>query len=131
MSNLSVVRVSRSTKPAPPQLAQQVDHLFELRSLIRQSQEAERQMTAEILRAMQAAGLATLEGQQAVAILGERSTLKPDVQLFLEALGPRAYPALTVSVTAAREVMAAQDLAAISETIISPVVRVEPRKRVA
>jgi hypothetical protein len=108
-----------------------VDHLFELRSLIRQSQEAERQMTAEILRAMQAAGLATLEGQQAVAILGERSTLKPDVQLFLEALGPRAYPALTVSVTAAREVMAAQDLAAISETIISPVVRVEPRKRVA
>jgi hypothetical protein len=131
MSALSVVRVSRSTKPVPPQLAQEVDHLHELRALIRQSQEAERQMTAEILQAMQEAGLMQLSGAQAVAFAGERVSLKPDPQLFLETVGPRAYEALTVSTTAARHLMGADDLAAISESTMIPVLRLEPRKAVA
>ena len=103
-----------------------VDHLAELRGLIRRAQEQERQLTGEILHAMDAAGVSRLEGEQAVAIRDTRTTLRPDVGLFLEALGPRAHEALAVNITAARRLIGADDLAAISETATTPVLRVEP-----
>src|SRR3989442_13523163 len=59
-----------------------VDHLAELRSLIRRAQEQERQITAEVLHAMDAAGVERLEGERAVAIRDTRTTLRPDVGLF-------------------------------------------------
>lgn len=86
-------------------------------------------MTADVIRAMAAAGFAKLEGTEAVAVLGERRDLKPDPARFLEAVGARGYAALVVSVTAARRLLGADDLAAISETTTSPVLRVEPLAR--
>lgn len=83
-------------------------------------------MTGEIVQAMAVVGAARLQGHQGVAILEKRTTLQPDPGLFLEAVGTRGYAALTVTVTAARRLMAADDLAAISETTTSPVLRVEP-----
>jgi hypothetical protein len=68
-------------------LAQQVDDLYELRGLIRKSQEAEKKLTAQMLGTLEAAGLSQFDGAQAVAIVGERVNLVPDVQLFLEAPG--------------------------------------------
>ena len=103
-----------------------VDHLLELRGLIRCATEQERAMTAAILHAMGAAGVDHLAGLAAVAIRDTRTSLNPDVGLFVEALGPRAYDALTVNVTPARRLMGADDLVAISETIVSSVLRVEP-----
>ncbi len=102
-----------------------VDHLAELRGLIRRAQDTERQLTAEVLHAMEGAGVERLEGEQAAAIRDTRTTLRPDVGLFLEALGARAHEALTVNLTAARRLIGADDLAAISETITTPVLRVE------
>ncbi len=102
-----------------------VDHLAELRGLIRRAQECERQLTAEVLHAMEGARVERLEGDQAVAIRDTRTTLRPDVGLFLEALGPRAHEALIVNLTAARRLIGADDLAAISETVTTPVLRVE------
>ena len=60
-------------------------------------------------------------------MLGQRVTLAPDPQLFLEALGPRAWEALTVNVTAARRLMGADDLGAISEATTIRVLRLEAR----
>ena len=83
-------------------------------------------MTAEIVQAMAAAGVARLQGHQGVAILEKRTTLRPDPALFLEATGAAGYVAVNVTVTAARRLMGADDLAAISETTTNPVLRVEP-----
>ena len=128
MSTLRIVHSPRPAKPVQPGLAQQVDDLHELRGLIRKSQEAERILTQQVLGTLTAAGLEQFEGAQAVAIVGQRVNLVPDVQLFLEALGPRALEALTVSVTAARKLMGADDLAAISEATTTPVLRIESRE---
>ncbi len=117
--------VTREHRLAP--VRADVDDLAELRGLIRQAQEYERQITGEVLRAMMASGVARLEGDQAVAIRDTRTTLRPDVGLFLEALGPRAHEALTVNLTGARRLIGADDLAAISETVTMPVLRVEAR----
>ncbi len=114
MSTLRVVYPVRPAKPVPYDLAQKVDDLFELRALLRQSQAGERALTAEILQGLTSAGLERFQGEEAVAIVGQRVTLAPDPQLFLEALGPRAWEAL-----------GADDLAAISESTTSPVLRVE------
>ena len=131
MSTITVASSRNGTKPRPaprvvPLLGSTIDHLAELRALIRRAQDEERAMTAEILRAMQAAGVSRLEGGEAAAILDQRVTLRPDPALFHETLGARAYAAMTVSVTAARQLMGADDLAAISETTTTPVLRVEP-----
>lgn len=108
-----------------PSLA--VDHLAELRGLIRRAQEEERKLTAEILSVMASASLDRLEGTEAVAIRDERTTLKPDVGLFLEAAGAAGYDALSVSVTAARKHLGEDDLRAISEATTTPALRVLPR----
>ncbi len=106
-----------------------VDHLAELRGLIRRATEAERAMTTAISSAMDAAGVSRLEGAGAVALLERRTTLHPDPELFLEAAGTAGYAAVTVSVTTARRLMAADDLAAISEVTTNPVLRVAPLER--
>jgi len=127
MSTLRVVHPSHPAKPVQPHLGQLIDDLFELRGLVHRAQANERAMTAEVLQALTAAGLARYEGDGAVAIVGQRLNLAPDPQLFLEALGPRAWEALSVNVTAARRLMGADDLAAISETTTTAVLRVEER----
>jgi hypothetical protein len=109
-----------------PSLTANVDHLAELRGLIRQAQDEERRITADVLSMMQAAGLDRLEGREAVAVRDSRTTLKPDPELFHTALGAPAFGAMTVSVTAARRLLGEDELAAISETTTTPVLRVEP-----
>lgn len=57
MSTASVVQPFNSTKPLTrprvvPLLGPTIDHLLELRALIRQAQEQERRMTADVIRAM-------------------------------------------------------------------------------
>ena len=106
-------------------LADKVDHLAELRALIRQAQQAERELTHEILAALQAAGLDRLAGLRALAVRDTRATLQPDPQLFVEAAGPRAWEAMAVRLEAARRLIAADLLEAISEKTTSPVLRVE------
>jgi len=127
MSTLRVVHPPRPAKPAQPHLGQLIDDLFELRGLVHRAQANERAMTAEVLQALTAAGLERYEGDGAVAIVGQRTTLTPDAGLFVEALGSRAFEALSVNVTAARRLMGADDLAAISETTTTAVLRVEER----
>ena len=132
MSVPTVAPSRNGTKPHPrvvPLLGPKIDHLLELRGLIRRAQNEERTMTTEIVQAMAAAGVAWLQGHQGVAILEKRTTLEPDPGLFLEAVGARGYAALTVGVTAARKFMGADDLAAISEVTTNPVLRVEPLER--
>lgn len=108
-----------------------VDHLAELRDLIRRAQEQERALTRELIETMDARGLRSLPGHRAVAVLEERTTLTVDAGLFLEALGPAALPAITVRVEQARHLMAADDLAAISETAMGLVLRVDGLRGVA
>jgi|SRR5216683_7140711 hypothetical protein len=108
-------------------LSQQVDDLFELRGLIKKSQATEKALTQQITGTLKAAGLAQFDGQRSVAILGERTVLTPDPQLFLEVLGDKAFGALRVSVEDARELMVPAD----SESATGPVLRVFEKKRVA
>ena len=88
MSTASVVDPTNGTKPARPTgrvlplLGPTIDHLLELRGLLRQAQEEERRMTAEILGVMQSAGVHRLAGREAVAVIEERTTLTTDPQLF-------------------------------------------------
>jgi hypothetical protein len=122
----------RPTVRAVAHLAAQVDHLHELRGLIRQAQTAERQITRELLDTMAAQGLGAVQGTQAVAIREARTSLQVDAALFLDAAGVRAPEALSVSVTAARRLLGEATLEAISETVTTPVLRVEPlRERAA
>jgi hypothetical protein len=108
-----------------PLLGPKID-LLELRGLIQRAQREERAMTAEIAEATSAVGVRRLQGHQAAAILEDRTTLKPDAARFLELTGAAGYAAVFVGVTAARTLMAGDELAAISETTTSPVRRVEP-----
>src|SRR2546422_518588 len=116
----------RPTVQSVGTLAAQVDHLAELRALIRKAQREERRLTGEVLQALQTASLSALAGHQAVAILETRMTLRPDPQLFVRAVGSEAWPALTVSITAARKLMGERELERISELVTAPVLRVEP-----
>jgi len=127
MSTLRVVHPVRPAKPVQPDLSQLIDDLFELRGLLRQSQAQERAMTAEVIQALTAAGIERYQAEAAMAIIGQRTTLTPDPELFLEALGSRAWEALSVNVTAARRLMEADDLAVISEATTTPVLRLEER----
>lgn len=132
MTILTLPTRPRFAQAAPPaarllaSLAPQVDHLAELRALIRRAQAAERQITQDLLTAMATHALRAVPGQEAVAILDSRTSLRVDPELFLLAAGARAPEALTVSVTAARHLLGEADLAAISETVTTPVLRVEP-----
>jgi hypothetical protein len=69
---------TRAPRRVAPLLGPTIDHLLELRDLIRRAQAEERTMTAEIVRAMESAGVTRLEGCDAVAILDRRTTLQPD-----------------------------------------------------
>src|SRR5438094_4112154 len=134
MTGTSLPQFTNGTKPTNgaragkvvPLLGPRVDHLLELRGLIRRAQDEERQMTAEIVQAMAAAGVGRLQGHQAVALLDQRTTLTPDPARFLEATGTAGYAAVSVSVTAARRLLGTDELATISETTTAPVLRVEP-----
>src|SRR5438094_1123077 len=88
-----------------PSLTANVDHLAELRGLIRQAQAEERRLTAEVLATMEAAGFDRLEGRVAVAIRDSRTTLKPDPELLHTAIGVQAFTVMTVSLTAVRRLL--------------------------
>lgn len=136
MAPTSVAQPKPSAKVIPIRHAlaraqETVDHVAELRDLIRRAQEQERALTRELIETMDARGLRSLPGHRAVAVLEERTTLTVDAGLFLEALGPAALPAITVRVEQARHLMAADDLAAISETATGLVLRVDGLRGVA
>ena len=67
MSVLRLSHPSRPAKPVAPDLAQKVDDLLELRILLHQAETSERALTAEVLRALKAAGLTEYRGEQATA----------------------------------------------------------------
>jgi hypothetical protein len=122
------VRVAEVLLKQQPALGQDVDALLELRSLIKKAGEQERILTQSILGTLSAAGLDTFSGAQATAVLGSRTVLTPDPQLFLESVGQAAFGALRVALEPARQLMTPADLEAISETVTGPVLRVLPRK---
>jgi hypothetical protein len=115
-------------------LREKVDQLAELRQLVRQAERTERELTQEILAALERAGLDRLAGREVVAVRGERENIQVDVELFHDALGASAYAALSVGVVAARRLMAEDDLRAISTVTTAPVLRlvaIEPRPAAA
>src|SRR5260370_811192 len=60
---------SLTTARVVPLLGPTIDHLAELRDLIRRAPAEERKMTADVIRAMEGAGVERLEGGAAVATL--------------------------------------------------------------
>jgi len=108
-------------------LAQKIDDLAELRALLRKATATERELTGEILTELAGLRVSRFEGTEAVAILEHRTCLTVDPELFLLAAGTSAYGAMTVGVTKACELIGEQDLAAISETSMTPVLRIEKR----
>src|SRR5712692_11222111 len=124
MTTATVTPSRNGTKPPTrpqvvPLLGPTIDHLLGLRDLPRRAQGEERTMTAEIVQAVAAAGVSRLEGAGAIAVLEERTILRPDPVSFLAATGAAGYSTLSVSVTAARRLMGADDLAAISDVTSS------------
>jgi hypothetical protein len=65
-------------------VAADVDHLFELRGLIKQAQDEERRLTQVILAALDARRLGALAGTRAVATLEPRTTLRVSRQVPAE-----------------------------------------------
>jgi hypothetical protein len=112
-------------------LSGKTDRLLELRTLLRTLQAEERRLTEELVAAMTAQGLGALHGLRAVASVEHREGLRIDPELFLIAAGTRAPQALTVSVMAARRILGEAELEAISETVTTAALRVEPIREVA
>ena len=105
-----------------------VDRLHDIRDTLKRLTAEERQATGALVEALQTLGLREAVGATARASLTTRTVLTVDPGLFVEAVGlARALPALSVSVTAARHLVGADDLAAISETATVPVLRVDRR----
>lgn len=111
-------------------LGRLVDDLATMRDLLRKSQVAERELTAELIEAMRAVGVDELPGTQALATLGSRTTIVPDVALFIEAAGglEQAVSALAVKVEPARQLVAGDTLRAISDETVSDVLYIRPAK---
>lgn len=107
-------------------LSGKADRLLELRTSLRTLQAEERRLTEELVGALTAQGLGAVHGLRAIGSLEHRTSLRVDPALFLEAAGSRAPEALSVSVAAARRLLGEADLEAISETVTTPVLRVEP-----
>src|SRR5437879_2835920 len=114
---------------SPASLAYDVDRLHSLREQIKALTGQEREITGRIVAALQHEGGRFAHGAHSTAILDYRHTLKPDVPLFIEAVGgiELAAPALTVKVESARHLVAGDVLTAISETMTAPYLRVEAR----
>jgi len=109
-------------------LREKVDLLAELRQLAREAERADRELTQEILAAMERTGLDRLAGREVIAVRGARENIEVDAELFHGALGARAYNALSVGVVAARKLMGEDDLRAISTVTTTPTLRMEPVK---
>ena len=113
----------------PDPVAEHVDRLLDLRSLIKTAQDAERDLTAQVLAVMTRRGLTALTGQHGVATKTERVRLQPDPALFVELVGlDRGAAALSVSVTQARALLGETALLTISDVSRSAVLTVEPIK---
>lgn len=106
-------------------MAPQVDRLMELRERIQQDQETERRLSDQLRVCMAATGRTRLEGRRAVVVLDQQTARKIDPALLHMTLGPRAFDAMTVDVTAVLRHLDEADLVPISETIAAPELRVE------
>jgi hypothetical protein len=114
-----------------PLLGPQIDHLLELRALIRRAQAEERVMTAEIIAGLEATGVTRLAGHQAVAILDAWLTRLVDPGRLYGLVGELGFDAMTVNITAGRRLLGEDALNGISQTTTSPVLRVEPARPAA
>ena len=111
-------------------LAEAVDRLHAMRAELRAMETRERELTRAVLAHMTEHGLPALRATAAVATVTVRSESTVDVELFVNALGIHtAAPALRVLVEKARDLMGADDLAAISETVTRPTLRLESLTR--
>jgi hypothetical protein len=111
-------------------LAEAVDRLHAMRAELRSLTERERELSRAVLAHMTEHGLPALRATAAVATVTVRSESTVDVELFVNALGIHtAAPALRVLVEKARDLMGADDLAAISETVTRPTLRLESLTR--
>ena len=127
-TNGTVAQNGHRSAVSAPSLSD-VDRLHALREQLRQLTAQERELTGRIVAALQHEGGRFAHGTLVTAILDYRHSLKPDVPLFIEAVGgiELAAPALTVKVEAARHLVAGDVLTAISETMTTPYLRVEAR----
>jgi hypothetical protein len=111
-------------------LAEAVDRLHAMRAELRAMETRERELTRAVLAHMTEHGLPALRATAAVATVTVRSEPTVDPELFIGALGIHtAAPALRVLVEKARGLMGADDLAAISETVTRPTLRLESLTR--
>jgi len=132
---MSTFRITRPPGPVPasviplrrtlPAVCEDVNHLFELRGLIKRAQAEERRLAQSILAHCEARGLEAVVGTHALATVERRTTLRVDAGLFLEAVGPRAVEAVTVKLTVARTLLGEDLLAAISEATTTRALRVD------
>ena len=125
MKTSTEVQVPRFAARIIPLMGQKVDDLAKLRSLIRQAQEAERQLTAEIVNYLNSTGLAALHGTRALARLETRTVTTVDAARFFGLVGPSALETMSVSVGAARRLVGAATLEAIAERKAQCLLRVE------
>jgi hypothetical protein len=101
-----------------------------MRAELRSLTERERELSRTLLAHMTEHGLPALRATAVVATVTVRSEPTVDVELFVNALGIHtAAPALRVLVEKARGLMGADDLAAISETVTRPTLRLESLTR--
>jgi hypothetical protein len=111
-------------------LAEAVDRLHAMRAELRSLTERERELSRALLAHMTEHGLPALRATAAVATVTVRCEPTVDVELFVNSLGIHtAAPALRVLLEKARGLMGADDLAAISETVTRPTLRLESLTR--
>jgi hypothetical protein len=111
-------------------LAEAVDRLHAMRTELRAMETRERELSRTVLAHMTEHGLPALRATAAVATVTIRTEASVDAELFIGALGVHtAAPALRVLIEKARGLMGADDLAAISETVTRPTLRLESLTR--
>lgn len=108
-------------------IGEAIDRLADLRAERERVEKAERELSGAVLAFLRDHNMPALRATRATATVVERTTLAPDVALFIEAVGgvQPAAPALRVLVEKARLLLGEADLMAISETTTSPILRVD------
>jgi hypothetical protein len=111
-------------------LAEAVDRLHAMRAELRAMETRECELSRAVLAHMTEHGPPALRATAAAATVIVRTEPTVDPELFIGALGIHtAAPALRVLVEKARGLMGADDLAAISETVTRPTLRLESLTR--
>jgi len=84
----------------------------------------ERALTRDMTALLDTHAAKKAEGTAALAVRSQQTNTHIDPDLFIQATGAKGWSAVKVSVEAARQLLSGADLAAISETTESPVLRV-------